>query len=165
MLEYHVRIFYWTLCPYHAENRCDPGGARSKEAVKKYEKKTGDKSGNAEETAKARNHYRAPNAPDARFTESVLEYNEYTPEYMLRRKQWFWAYSLQNCCVVFLQLPDIHENATHPDRTIEVGAAGMAAPTVKEPFGVIDLRPETREEKIMYEVFRPLQTWRTSQRT
>ena len=147
MFEYHVRIFYWTLCPYHAENRCDPAGARTKRAVKRYEIKTGDKSGNAEQTAKARNYYKDPKSVEARFTESILEYNEYIPEDLIRRKPWFWAYSLKNCCVVFLQITDIHENCKHPLRTIEIGAAGMMAPTARASFGVVDLRWETRELK------------------
>ena len=151
MFEYHIRIIYWTLCPNHGQNYCDPAGARSEGAIKKYEVKTGEKSGNAEETARARNHYRGPNVPEARFTESVLEYNEYIPEEMVRRKQWFWAYSLGQCCVVFFQVTDIHENSKNPERTIEVGAAGMAAPTVKERFMQWDLRLETRDGKQLCE--------------
>lgn len=147
MSEYHVRIFYWTLCPNHAENRCDPAGARSKRAIKKYEIKTGEKSGNAEETANARNHYKDPKSVTARFTESILEYNKYSPESLIRRKPWFWAYSLKNCCVAFLQVTDIHENNKDPIRTIEVGAAGFMAPTEKHPFGVVDLRWESRDLK------------------
>lgn len=160
MFEYHVRIFYWTLCPYHAENRCDPGGARSKKAVKKYEIKTGHKSGNAEETAKARNHYRAPNVPEARFTESLLEYNEYTPEDMIRRKQWFWAYSLAQCCVVFFQLPDIHENSKHPVRTTRGHGRSNCQRVLwysGSPTG------DSRQEKLLYAVFRTIQSWCSSE--
>ena len=146
MQEYFVRIIYHTLCPYHAENYCDPAGARTKAAIKKYERKAGEATGDAFNTAVARNMYRkSPKVKEAKGTEAPREYNRYMPEEMIRKKQWWWPYSLGQCCVVFLQLTDIHENAKDPVRTIELGACGFGAPTAKNAFGVIDLRWDTLE--------------------
>jgi hypothetical protein len=40
LMELHfVRIIYFTLCPYHAENYCDPAGARTKKAILLFERK------------------------------------------------------------------------------------------------------------------------------
>ena len=143
MVKYNIRIFYFTLCPYHAENLCDPHGAHTKKAIKKYERKTGEETGSAAQTAAARNMYRGPKVKEAKFCESYQEYNEYTPEEMVRKKQKNWPYSLRKCCVVFFQVTNIHENVEHPRETIELGAVGYGAPCLKHAFGVFDLRWDT----------------------
>ena len=150
MQEHFVRIIYHTLCPYHAENYCDPAGARSKAAIKKYERKTGEETGDAFNTARARNKYRkSPKVKEARGVEAPRDENRYMPKEMIRQKQRYWPYSLGQCCVAFLQLTDIHENAKDPMRSIELGACGFCAPTAKDAFGVIDLRWAIQDVKTL----------------
>lgn len=151
MRKHYIRIIYFTLCPYHAENPCDPAGAKTKSALKQVERKLGQQTGDAFETADARNKSRRPGGKvqEAKGFEAHKEFDDYMPEEMIRKKQDHWPYHLMQCCVCFFQLTDIHENVKDPLRTIELGACGMCAPTVKEPFGVIDLRWDTlKKEKL-----------------
>ena len=143
MSKHHIRIFYFTLCPYHAENLCDPAGAQTKKATKKFERKMGKATGDARQTAEARNQYRGPKVKEAKWIECLKEYNEYTPEEMIRNKQKGWPYSLNKCCVVFFQVTNIHQNSESPTETIELGGVGYGAPTAREKFGCIDLRWHT----------------------
>ena len=147
MALHFVRIVYFTLCPYHAENYCDPAGARTKTAIKLYERKIGAATGDAESTAAARNSVPRKNLKKAKAVEAIREYSEYKPEAMIRKKQDHWPYSLGQCCVAFLQMTDIHENSEDPERTIELGACGFGAPTTDDPFGVIDLRIDSLDAK------------------
>ena len=148
MREHAIRIIYHTLCPGHAENPCDPAGYRTKEALGEFERKFGTHTGDAQQTAKARDLSRKqPNVKPARFAEAVQEFNRYMPEELIRKKQDQWPYSVGQCCLFFFQLTDIHENAKHPVRTIELGPCGMCAPTATDKFGVIDLRWENLDKK------------------
>lgn len=146
MEKHFVRIIYFTLCPYHAENHCDPAGARTKKAIAIFERKKGNATGDAESTAAARNSIPRPNLKTAKAVEAIQEFSEYMPEEMIRKKQSHWPYSLGQCCVVFLQLTDVHENKIDPLRTIQLGPCGFCAPTVKDKFGVIDLRYDTLDK-------------------
>lgn len=148
MEEEFIRIIYHTLCPHHAENVCDPAGAVTKKDIKEVEKYLGSQTGDAKQTAEARNLSRkSPKIKEAMYCEAPREFDKYIPKEMIREKQNYWPYSLGECCVFFLQLTDIHENAEHPLCTIEHGACGYGAPTANDPFGVIDLRWDTLNVK------------------
>src|SRR5690348_15722784 len=107
MAEYNIRIIYFTLCPYHAENHCDAAGDRSKKAIVAFEHETGQAVGSASHTAAARNASRKTDkVKKAKGIEAIKEYTKYMPEAMISKKQKHWPYSLTQCCVVFLQVTD-----------------------------------------------------------
>jgi len=66
---------YFTLCPSHAENSCDPAGYRTKKAIQIYERKIGNATGDAESTAAARNSISRPNLQPAKAVEATKEYS------------------------------------------------------------------------------------------
>jgi hypothetical protein len=94
MEEYFVRILYFTLCPNHAENYCDPAGARTKKAILLHERQIGNATGDAESTAAARNSVKRKKLEKAKAVEAIQEFNKYMPEDMIREKLDHWPYSL-----------------------------------------------------------------------
>ena len=120
---------FYFLTSYHAENICDPAGYRTKQALKKLERKTGEQTGNAEQHAEVLNQMIRKSVQKARGFEANRDFDEYIPADIIVDKQLAWPYAQTECSVFFFQSTDIFENDPHPERTIQIVGQFFAALT------------------------------------
>lgn len=132
---HQVRVLWFTLCPHHAYNLCDPHGGRNKKLFLTLERQKGGALGTPEQHAAAVNAKGFQNTKTAQVVHVNRKPDEiYMPpgDYKKRKSD---VYGIQSICVTFPEVPNIHELSANPETSIRWPGLGMVTNTLGREEG------------------------------
>lgn len=127
---YQIRVLWFTLCPHHAYNLCDPHGGRNKDLFLALEREKGGALGTPEQHAAAVN---AKKFKDTKTAQVVYVNRKPDKTYMPPgdfQKKKSDVFGIQSICVTFPEVPNIHELSANPGTSIRWPGLGMVTNTL-----------------------------------
>lgn len=146
-VEYGKRILFFTLCNYHAWNRCDPEGGRIVEIIRKEERKRDCTIDTAEEHVqvvmdrKKKNPLQFQNTVDCQALHVMSNFDDWMPESICVNSD--KVFGIRGSCIVYPETPSIFDQQREPKITIRRRGLFLEGSNFADKkVGYLDLRPE-----------------------
>lgn len=149
---YRKRVLFFTLCNYHAWNRCDPHGGHVIAAIQREQRKLGHDIGNAEkhkqflEELKEKQPQKFKNLKQVIAVVSDNKSDEWMPDEIVRNGDLLFA--IKDVCVTYPETNDIYDQRRNPERTIRRPHLLMCGKSYgAKKVAYLDLRAEIADRK------------------